>query len=45
MKYDFDEIIDRKGTHALSTDGFRDDIFHAPSTMKFPFADDDFVRM
>ncbi len=45
MNYDFDEIIDRKGTHALNTDGFRDYIFHAPPTMQFPFADDAFIRM
>jgi cystathionine beta-lyase len=45
MHYDFDEIIDRRGTHALNTDGFRDYIFHAPPSMEFPFADDDFVRM
>lgn len=45
MKYNFDEIIDRKGTNAMNTDGFRDYIFHAPPTMKFPFADDEFIRM
>ena len=27
--YNFDEIIDRKGTNALNTDGFRGYIFHA----------------
>ncbi|AWI04398.1 MalY/PatB family protein [Clostridium drakei] len=45
MKYNFDEIIDRKGTNAMNTDGFRDYIFHAPPTMKFPFEDDEFIRM
>lgn len=45
MTYDFDEIIDRRGTHALNTDGFRDYIFHAPPDMKFPYADEEFVRM
>lgn len=45
MTYDFDEIIDRKGTNALNTDGFRDYIFHAPPSMEFPFADDAFIRM
>lgn len=45
MNYNFDEIIDRKGTNAMNTDGFRDYIFHAPQTMKFPFADDEFIRM
>lgn len=28
MTYDFDEIIDRKHTNALNTDGFRGYIFH-----------------
>lgn len=45
MNYNFNEIIDRKGTNAMNTDGFRDYIFHAPQTMKFPFADDEFIRM
>lgn len=27
--YNFDEIIERQGTNALNTDGFRDYIFHA----------------
>ena len=29
MKYNFDEIIDRRNTNALNTDGFRGYIFHA----------------
>lgn len=45
MKYNFDEIIDRKNTNALNTDGFRGYIFHAGPEMKFPYADDEFVRM
>lgn len=45
MNCNFDEIIDRKGTNAMNTDGFRDYIFHAPPTMKFPFEDDEFIRM
>ena len=45
MKVDFDEIIDRKGTNAMNTDGFREYIFHAPDDMVFPYADDEFVRM
>lgn len=45
MKYDFDEIIDRKNTNSLNTDGFRQYIFHADETMKFPYADDEFIRM
>ncbi len=45
MKYDFDEIIERRGTNAMNTDGFRNYIFHAPETMQFPYADDEFIRM
>ena len=45
MKYNFDEIIDRRNTNALNTDGFRGYIFHAGPEMKFPYADDEFVRI
>jgi len=45
MKYNFDEIIERRNTNALNTDGFRGYIFHAGPEMKFPYADDEFVRM
>jgi len=43
--YDFDEIIDRKGTNALNTDGFRSYIFKADDSLKFPYNDDEFIRM
>lgn len=43
--YNFDEIIDRRNTNALNTDGFRDYIFHADETMTFPYRDDEFIRM
>lgn len=45
MKYNFDEIIDRKGTNAMNTDGFRQYIFNADETLKFPYEDDEFIRM
>ncbi len=45
MKYDFNERIDRTHTNALNTDGFRGYIFHAGPEKKFPYADDEFVRM
>ena len=45
MKYNFDEIIDRRNTNALNTDGFRQYIFHAGPDKKFNYADEDFVRM
>lgn len=45
MKYNFDELIDRKGTNAMNTDGFREYIFQASNDMTFPFADEEFIRM
>lgn len=45
MKYNFDEIIDRKNTSCMNTDGFRQYIFHADESMKFPYEDDEFIRM
>ena len=45
MKYNFDEIIDRKHTSCMNTDGFRQYIFHADETLKFPYTDDEFIRM
>ncbi len=43
--YHFDEIIDRQGTNALNTDGFRGYIFHAGPEKQFPYKDEEFVRM
>jgi len=43
--YNFDEVIDRKNTNAMNIEGFRDYIFHADASMKFPYKDDEFVRM
>jgi len=34
--YNFDEIIDRRHTNALNTDGFRQYIFHDDGSMSFP---------
>ncbi|MDO5532439.1 MalY/PatB family protein [Sutterella sp.] len=45
MTYDFDEIIDRRNSNSLNTDGFRQYIFHDDGTMKFPYRDEEFVRM
>ncbi len=45
MSYDFDEIIDRQGTNALNTDGFRSYIFRAGPEKKFPYKDEEFIRM
>lgn len=43
--YNFDEMIDRKNTNALNTDGFRGYIFHAGPEKVFPYKDEEFVRM
>ncbi|HIS96369.1 MAG TPA: PatB family C-S lyase [Candidatus Scatomorpha pullistercoris] len=43
--YNFDEIIDRRNTNAMNTDGFRQYIFHADESMVFPYRDEEFIRM
>ena len=43
--YDFNEVIDRRHTNAMNTDGFRGYIFHADETMTFPYKDEEFIRM
>ena len=43
--YNFDEIIDRRNTNALNTDGFRGYIFHAGPEKVFPYKEEEFVRM
>ncbi|MFM0961200.1 PatB family C-S lyase [Yersinia enterocolitica] len=45
MKYNFDEIIDRKNSNSMNTDGFREYIFNDNNSMVFDYADDDFIRM
>ena len=45
MTTNFDEIIDRRNTNALNTDGFRQYIFKADKTMEFPYKDEEFIRM
>jgi len=45
MAVNFDEIIDRRNTNALNTDGFRGYIFHAGPEKVFPYKDEEFVRM
>lgn len=43
--YNFDEVIDRRHTNAMNTDGFRGYIFHADDSMTFPYKDEEFIRM
>ena len=44
MKYNFDEVIDRRGTNAMTTDGYKSYIFHDPD-ITFPFPEEEFIRM
>ena len=41
--YNFDQIIDRFGTNALNTDGFRGYIFKAGPEKVFSYKDDEFI--
>lgn len=43
--YDFDEIIERRNTNAMNTDGFREYIFQDDGSMTFPYKDEEFIRM
>ena len=45
MTYNFDEIIDRRNTNAVNTDGFRGGILRTEAGETLPWSDDDFVRM
>lgn len=46
MQYNFNEIVNRYHTNAMNTDGFRGYIFNDfEGKKKFPFKDDEFVRM
>ncbi len=44
MKYNFDEIIDRRNTNCTSIEGFRQYIFHDPE-LKLPYKDEELIRM
>ena len=45
MKYNFDKVIDRHNTNAMSTDGFRDYLFGDKPDIKLACADRDLVSM
>jgi len=45
MKYNFDEIIDRKNTNSENVDGWRPYIFKCGPERKFNYADEEFIRM
>lgn len=38
-------LIDRRNSNAMNVEGFRGYIFHADETMKFPYKDEEFIRM
>lgn len=44
-RYNFDEIIERRHTNAMNTDGFRSYIFHAGPEKTFSYKDEEFIRM
>ncbi len=43
--YNFDEIIDRKGTNSMNVEGWKAYIFGKDADVDFPYADDEFIRM
>lgn len=45
MKYNFDEIVDRKGTNSMNVEGFKGYIFGEYPGIEFPYQDDEFIRM
>ncbi len=45
MKYDFDKIINRQHTNAMSVSGYRDYLFANNPNIDLPFADDEFISM
>ncbi|ANS74525.1 aminotransferase [Paenibacillus yonginensis] len=45
MKYNFDEIIDRKNTNSMNTDGFREFMFKGRENLSFAYKDDELIRM
>ncbi len=45
MKYNFDEIIDRKNTNAMSLGGYRDYLFNGSAEFNSKYNDDDLIPM
>jgi cystathionine beta-lyase len=45
MTYNFDKIIDRQNTNALSVEGFRGYLFGDYQNLEFPFPDEDLIKM
>ena len=45
MKYDFDKVIDRRGTNAMATDGFREYLFGDIKDLKLNCPDRELISM
>lgn len=45
MKYDFDEIIDRRHSNSMNYEGWRDYMFRDNPNAEFPFPHDAFIRL
>lgn len=45
MKYNFDEIIDRRNTNSTNVEGFRDYMFCGREDLQFAYKDEELVRM
>ncbi len=45
MQYNFDEVIDRRHTNAMSVEGFRPYMFPEQPDIELPVADEDLIRM
>jgi cystathionine beta-lyase len=44
MNYNFEEVIDRRNTNALNTDGYKNYIFK-DANISLPFRDEEYIRM
>ena len=45
MRYDFDEIIDRRNTNSENVEGFRSYMFSDEPDIELPVPDDELIRM
>lgn len=45
MTYDFDQIINRQGTNAMSTDGYRDYLFGDIAELNLPCPPEELISM
>ncbi|WP_129021649.1 MalY/PatB family protein [Edaphocola flava] len=45
MHYNFDEIIDRKGTNSVSFEGWKGYMFDTNGDKPFPFKEEEYIRM